>query len=53
MFDELSHSERSNCRIASDVEGRRNVLPAARAIEAGEELTVDYGIPLWFEYCDD
>lgn len=44
-----NHSPSPNARFETDVPGRAVRLYALRDIAAGEEITIDYGIPLWFE----
>lgn len=45
----LNHSDTPNCRIVTDVEGEVLCTYTIRAIEAGAELTWNYGIDPWFE----
>ena len=45
----LKHSETPNCKIESDIKGEVLCTYTLRNIEAGEELTWNYGIPAWFE----
>ena len=45
----LNHSSNPNCKTRNDFESRTKTLYAIRPIAAGDELTVDYGVPLWFE----
>jgi SET domain-containing protein len=44
----INHSERPNCRFIRHIEALALDLLALRDIEAGEELTFDYGMRLWF-----
>jgi uncharacterized protein len=44
-----NHAAPGNLRIERDLKNSLMSFFAARNIEAGEELTIDYGIPLWFE----
>jgi len=43
-----NHSRNPNCDWDFDSAPPAIVMTAIRGIEAGEELTIDYGIPLWF-----
>jgi hypothetical protein len=45
----VNHNAKPNCRCNRDLENHHHQLFAARDIEAGEELTIDYAIPLWFD----
>jgi len=45
----VNHAEQANATLACDIPGQMLRLLAATDIEAGEEVTIDYGIPLWFE----
>ena len=45
----INHSPTPNADFEIDVPNRLIRLFALRDIAAGEELTIDYGIPLWFE----
>jgi SET domain-containing protein len=45
----LNHSDTPNCKIESDIEGDVLCIETLRAIEAGEELTWNYGIDPWFK----
>jgi hypothetical protein len=49
MISLLNHSEQPNADFEIDIPNRVIRLFAARDIETGEEVTIDYGIPLWFE----
>lgn len=44
-----NHSADANARFETDIPLRVVRLFAARDIAAGEEITIDYAIPLWFE----
>lgn len=45
----VNHAAPANATLACDIAGQTLRLLAAADIEAGEEITIDYGIPLWFE----
>jgi uncharacterized protein len=45
----LNHSDKPNCKIESDVKGQVLCIYTLRNIEAGEELTWNYGIDPWFD----
>lgn len=45
----VNHDAKPNCRCNRDFENHHHQLFAARDIEAGEELTIDYAFPLWFD----
>lgn len=44
-----NHSTTPNARFETDIPAKVVRLYALRDIEAGEEITIDYAIPLWFE----
>jgi hypothetical protein len=44
-----NHSAAPNARFETDIPAGLIRLYAARDIAAGEEITIDYAIPLWFE----
>lgn len=44
----INHSCRPNCE--TDVKGKRIIVTAKRSIQAGEELTYDYGKSFWNDY---
>jgi len=44
-----NHSRPSNVRLLRHYDDNEMSVQALRDIEAGEELTIDYDIPLWFE----
>jgi SET domain-containing protein len=44
----LNHSYTPNCTFIRHIDDLTIDLVAARAIEAGEELTIDYQMTLWF-----
>lgn len=43
-----NHSRNPNCAWSFDDALPAILIAATRAIRPGEELTLDYGIPLWF-----
>ena len=43
-----NHSDAPNSSFARDIEALTMTFTALRDIEAGEEITIDYGIPLWW-----
>lgn len=45
----INHSPTPNARLVQDHTNRVLRAIAAADIAAGEEITFDYGIPLWFE----
>jgi SET domain-containing protein len=45
----INHSTAANADWELDIPKRAIRLFATRDIAAGEEITIDYGIPLWFE----
>jgi SET domain len=49
MVQFVNHSDDPNCEIDCNYADLTITLYAARDIKAGEELTIDYGIPLWFD----
>jgi SET domain-containing protein len=44
-----NHDDDPNAEFAADLEAGVMRLFSLRAIAAGEEITIKYGIPLWFE----
>ena len=48
----LNHSDQPNCKIEADLEGEVLCIYAIRNIEAGAELTWNYGIDPWFEVAE-
>ena len=44
-----NHGTPSNVRLLRHYDENEMSIVALRDIEAGEELTIDYDIPLWFE----
>ncbi len=44
-----NHARPSNVRLLRHYDESEMSVQALRDIEAGEELTIDYDIPLWFE----
>jgi len=49
----LNHSCAPNCVFVRHIDDLVLDLVAARAIEAGEELTIDYQMTLWFAPSED
>ena len=45
----VNHAVPANATLACDISGQTLRLLATTDIEAGDEITIDYGIPLWFE----
>jgi SET domain-containing protein len=45
----LNHSETANATLTRDYPNRVLTVTAQQDIEAGAEITIHYGIPLWFE----
>ena len=45
----LSHSYVPNCNFVRHIDGLLIDVIAKRAIMAGEELTIDYQMTLWFD----
>jgi SET domain-containing protein len=45
----INHSVSPSAKIEADIANRVLRLIAIRDIAAGEEITFDYGIPLWFD----
>ena len=44
----LNHSDRPNCDFVRHIDALALDLLAVRDIAPGEELTIDYGLTLWF-----
>jgi SET domain-containing protein len=44
----INHSDDPNCRFIRHIEALALDTIATRTIRAGEELTFDYGMELWF-----
>src|SRR5262245_4527547 len=44
-----NHSDVPNSSFARDIEALTMTFTALRDIEAGEEITIDYGISLWWK----
>jgi SET domain-containing protein len=44
----VNHSDSPNCDFIRYIEALALDLIAIRHIPAGEELTIDYGLTLWF-----
>lgn len=49
LISMINHSDQPNAQFETDIGNRVVRLTALRDIEAGEEVTFDYAIPLWFE----
>lgn len=47
----LNHSKDSNVYINTNYKNKTKYMYARRFIKAGEELVVDYDVPLWFKEC--
>jgi SET domain-containing protein len=45
----VNHAAAPNATLRCDIAEQTLRLLAARDIAAGEEISIDYGIPLWFE----
>jgi SET domain-containing protein len=48
LISMINHSDTPNAQFETDVPNKLVRLTALRDIAAGEEVTFDYGIPLWF-----
>jgi hypothetical protein len=44
----LNHSDNPNCDFVRYIDALAIDLVATRKISSGEELTIDYGLTLWF-----
>jgi hypothetical protein len=44
-----NHSVTPNSNFARNLEALTMTFTALRDIDAGEEITIDYGIPIWWE----
>jgi len=44
-----NHSRSSNVKLNRHYEDNEMSVEALRDIESGEELTIDYDVPLWFQ----
>jgi SET domain-containing protein len=44
----VNHSTTPNCDTVRHIEALAHDLIALRPIASGEELTIDYGMALWF-----
>ena len=44
----VNHSDRPNCRFVRYIDAKALDVIALRDIAAGEEITFDYGMKLWF-----
>lgn len=49
MISLVNHADAPNADFEPDLPSLTIRLFAARDIPAGEEITIDYGIPLWFD----
>ena len=49
MISLINHATTPNADWELDIPNKAIRLTATRDIAAGEEITIDYGIPLWFE----
>ena len=52
VFGEMqfaNHSDSPNASFTRNIEELTMTFTALRNIEAGEEITIDYGIPIWWE----
>ena len=49
LISMINHSDEPNAQFETDIPNRIIRLTASRDIAAGEEVTFDYGIPLWFD----
>ncbi len=49
LLSMINHSDRPNAQFETDIPKRIIRVTALRDIAAGEEITFDYGIPLWFD----
>lgn len=49
LISMINHSDEPNAQFETDIPNRIIRLTALRDIAAGEEVTFDYGIPLWFD----
>jgi hypothetical protein len=47
-----NHAARPRARVVRNIEQRTLDLVAIETIGAGEEITIDYNCPLWFEPSD-
>jgi SET domain-containing protein len=44
-----NHAADPNAKFERNIEALTMTFTALRDIEAGEEITIDYGIPIWWE----
>jgi len=44
----VNHSDKPNCRLSRDFDALTISLIAVKSIATGEELSIDYDVPLWF-----
>jgi SET domain-containing protein len=49
----VNHSTNANAGVWQDYERKLLVLEALRPIAAGEEILIDYEIPLWFDVIEE
>lgn len=49
LISMINHSDTPNAQFETDIPNRVVRLTALRDIAAGEEVTFDYGIELWFD----
>ena len=49
LISMINHSDEPNAQFETDIANKIIRLTASRDIAAGEEVTFDYGIPLWFD----
>jgi SET domain-containing protein len=44
-----NHSAEPNAKFVRNIEALTMTFTALRDITAGEEITIDYGIPIWWD----
>jgi SET domain-containing protein len=49
LISMINHSDEPNAQFETDIPNKIIRLTASRDIAAGEEVSFDYGIPLWFD----
>ncbi len=49
----VNHSDKPNCRLSHDFDALTISLIAAKSMATGEELSIDYDVPLWFRSQDE
>ena len=49
LISMINHSDEPNAQFETDIPHKIVRVTALRDIAAGEEVTFDYGIPLWFD----